>query len=322
METVLITGGTGLIGRALTTALLNRNYNVIILSRKINDNASMRNNLAYSIWNIEEQTLDANVIASADFIIHLAGTSVAGKRWTRKRKQEIINSRVNSSRLIVDSLKNIPNKVKAVVSASAIGWYGADGLTPAFSEASTGKPNPSSGGEGWGEVFEESDPPAKDFLGNTCKEWEESIDPVTQSGKRLVKLRTGIVLSKDGGALKEFLKPLRFGIATILGNGKQVISWIHIDDLVQLYIKAIENESMNGVYNAVSPNPVSNKELTIQLAKSRKRFYIPVHIPSFILKIILGEMSVEVLKSATVSAKKIVGTGFVFNFPTIVAALG
>ena len=210
---------------------------------------------------------------------------------------------MNSSKLVVDSLKTIPNNVKAIVSASAIGWYGADPKIP--------NANP----------FTEDAPSDSGFLSKSCKLWEESIEPVIQSGIRLVKLRIGIVLSKEGGALKEFLKPLKFGVATILGNGKQIISWIHIDDLVNMFIAAIEYEKMSGVYNAVAPNPVSNKELILQLAKSRKFFFIPIRVPSFILKIILGEMSVEVLKSATVSAEKVQKTGFVFQYPRIPEAL-
>jgi uncharacterized protein len=302
MATVLITGGTGLVGKALGQALLEKGYTVIILSRQAGKKSAVAN-LSYAAWDADKQTIDEEAIDSADFIIHLAGAGVADKRWTKKRKQEIIDSRVNSSRLIVDSLKTISNKVKAVISASAIGWYGAD---PAI-------PNP--------KPFEENCPADETFLGNTCKLWEESIEPVTQLGKRLVKLRIGIVLSKEGGALSEFKKPLQFGVAAILGNGKQIISWIHIDDLVRMFIASIENSGMNGVYNAVAPVPVSNEELTIQLAKSRKQFFIPVHVPSFILKLMLGEMSIEVLKSATVSSNKIELTGFSFKFPTVTTAL-
>ena len=280
------------------------------MSRQVEKQSAI-DNLSYANWNVEEQTIDITAVAKADFIIHLAGAGVADKRWTEKRKQEIVDSRVNSSKLIIETLKKIPNKVKAVVSASAIGWYGPD------------HPNSSPlGGEGDNlRKFEESDLPAKDFLGQTCKQWEESIEPVTQSGIRLIKLRTGIVLSKEGGALKEFIRPLKFGIAAILGNGKQIISWIHIDDLVRMYMAAIENEKMSGVYNAVAPGPVSNKELALQLAKSRKKFSIPIHVPSFMLKIILGEMSVEVLKSVTVSSHKIQKAGFQFKFSTIKEAL-
>jgi uncharacterized protein (TIGR01777 family) len=308
MQTVLITGGSGLIGTALSRALLDKGYRVIILSRKPPGNP-ISGNISYATWNVEQQTIDKEAIVAADYIIHLAGAGVADKRWTKKRKQEIVSSRVESSKLIVESLKTIPNKVKAVVSASGIGLYGEDHLIP----------NPSPlGGEGGGpRKFIESASSANDFLGNTCKQWEESIEPVTGIGRRLVIFRIGIVLSKEGGALKEFLKPLRFGIAAILGSGKQIISWIHINDLVSMFITAIEDDKMNGVYNAVAPGPVSNKELMIALTRARKNFYIPFHVPSFILKWVLGEMSIEVLKSAAVSSNKIGKEGFQFQFPTI-----
>ena len=306
MPTVIITGGTGLVGKALGHALLAKGYHIIILTRTLpstDHSPQSIKGIQYAKWDIESQTIDEKAIASADYIIHLAGAGVADKRWTKKRKQEIVDSRVKSCKLLADSLKTISNKVKAVVSASAIGWYGPDRILP--------NPTP----------FAESDPADESFLGSTCRQWEESIEPVTQSGKRLVKLRIGIVLSKDGGALKEFIKPLKFGVAAILGSGKQIISWIHIDDLVQLFITAMEIETWQGTYNAVAPNPVSNKELTLQLAKSRKKFFIPIHVPTFVLKIMLGEMSVEILKSATVSSKKIQEAGFQYTFPVIKDAL-
>ena len=304
MTTILITGGTGMIGKALTHALLEKNYKVIVLSRQTNQRQTETTNLSYAAWNVDGQTIDKEAISKADYIIHLAGAGVADKRWKKKRKQEIINSRVRSGELLVKALQDIPNKIKAVICASAIGWYGADPVIP--------NPKP----------FREDDPHDISFLGETCKQWEESVDPVKKSGKRLVKLRTGIVLSNEGGALKEFKRPLLFGVAAILGDGKQMISWIHIDDLVRLYITAIEDETLNGVYNAVAPKPVSNKELTLQLARIQKgNFFIPVHAPSFVLKLVIGEMSIEVLKSATVSCDKIHYTGFTFLYPSLDAAL-
>lgn len=302
MQTVLITGGTGLVGKVLGQALLQKGYHVIILSRQAG-RSSATAGLRYAAWNVEQQTIDKEAVAAADYIIHLAGAGVAEKRWTAKRKKEIIDSRVKSSKLITEALHTIPNKVKAVISASAIGWYGPD---PAI-------PNPV--------PFTEEAPPAVDFLGATCEAWEKSIEPVVAEGKRLVKLRIGIVLSKNGGALKEFLKPLRFGVAAILGSGKQVMSWIHIDDLVQLMVISMENEKMKGVYNAVAPQPVTNKELVIALARSRRHFFIPVKIPAFVLKLILGKMSIEVLKSATVSSEKARSAGFVFHHREIQEAL-
>ena len=302
MKTVLISGGTGLIGSALTRELIKNGFDVIILTR----NTSRKKNtgkISYAEWNIREEIIDARAIEKADYIIHLAGANVAQKRWSEKRKKEIVDSRVQSGQLLVKALKEIPNKVKAIVSASAIGWYGPDAQLL----------NPRS--------FIETDNAANDFLGTTCQQWESAIQPVTQIGKRLVILRTGIVLSKDGGAFVEFKKPLQFGVASILGSGKQVISWIHINDLVRLYMYAIENENISGIYNAVAPEPVTNKTLVMEMAKQRNKFYVPVTVPSFVLKAVLGEMSIEVLKSATVSNKKIEATGFQFWFSGIQTAV-
>ncbi|MDB5210954.1 MAG: hypothetical protein JWQ30_1781 [Sediminibacterium sp.] len=304
MATALITGGTGLVGMRLTKLLTEKGYAVTILTRDASEVKQKLTGVSYANWDIHKQTIDQDAIAKADHIIHLAGAGVADKRWSDKRKQEIVNSRTQSSALIVKALKEIPNNVKTVVSASAIGWYGAD--TPVSKQNG----------------FTEDANADTAFLGQTCRLWEESIQPVEQLGKRLVKLRTGIVLSADGGALAKFKKPLKGFVAAILGDGKQVISWIHIDDLCRIYIAAIENETMSGAYNAVAPKPVTNKELTLSLArKMRDIFFIPIHIPSFALKIALGEMSIEVLKSATVSSQKIQSTGFAFSYPTIEEAL-
>lgn len=302
MSTVLITGGTGLIGKAIAKLLLEKGYEVIILSRNPEELKPVSSRISYAGWDIDKKIIDETAIANADYIIHLAGAGLADKRWTKKRKEEIIGSRVKSSQLIIEAIRRIPNRIKAVVSASAIGWYGSDPTIP--------NPQP----------FTEDSPAGNDFLGKTCRQWEASIEPVTELGKRLVTLRIGIVLSSEGGALKEFIKPLKFGIAVILGNGKQIISWIHISDLARLFFTAIENEKMNGVYNAVAPIPVSNKDLVLELARNRN-FFIPFHVPSFLLKLFLGEMSMEVLKSISVSSEKIQGAKFIFQFPDIKTAL-
>lgn len=300
MQTVLITGGTGMVGKALSKQLVNKGYKVIILSREISPakTGTPNSNIHFAKWDVEKQEMDIEALQQADHIIHLAGAGVMEKKWTDRYKKEIVSSRVDSAKLIVDSVTENANKVKTVICASAIGWYPQ------------------------GEQLHTEDEPADDsFLGETCRLWEESIAPVTALNKRLVKFRIGIVLSKEGGALKEFIKPLQSGVAAILGNGRQFISWIHIDDLCRLFLFAIENEGLDGVYNAVAPEPVSNRTLTLTLAKKRNRFYIPVHVPIFILKLMLGDRSIEILKSAAVSCKKILAAGFKFQYRDIESAL-
>jgi uncharacterized protein (TIGR01777 family) len=307
MPSVLITGGTGLVGTAVKTLLEAKGYEVVLLSRS---KSSVK---GQAHWDINAGTIDSNAIAEADYIIHLAGAGVADKRWSESRKQEILDSRTKSSALLVKALQETPNKVKAVISASAIGWYGPDQMN-------------THNNEGTAQGFVETDPSYPDFLGTTCAAWEASIAPVTANTnglqKRLVCLRTGIVLSKNGGALKEFLKPLAVRMAAVLGNGQQMISWIDGRDLAKMFVYAIENQNLSGSYNAVAPAPVSNKTLTQTLANVLYgKFYITTYVPSFVLKIMLGEMSIEVLKSTTVSAQKIQDAGFVFDYPEITKSL-
>lgn len=304
MATILLTGGTGLIGTRLQKFLLDNGHSIIILERKEGHSKPSFANIKYAKWNVKKGEIDNDAISQSDYIIHLAGANVAEKRWTDKRKKEIVESRTKSGNLLIKSLKEIPNNVKAIISASAIGWYGSD--------TNESRQN----------GFKENEPAANDFLGNTCKLWEASIHPVKELYKRLCIFRFGIVLSEKGGALDEFKKPLKFGVAAILGNGKQIISWIHIDDLCRLLLFAVEHENISGIYNAVAPQAVTNKELTLTLAKQmRGKFYVPVHVPSFALKLMLGEMSIEVLKSATVNDEKILSTGFDFLYPDVKTAI-
>jgi uncharacterized protein (TIGR01777 family) len=301
-STILITGGTGLIGSALCDLLIEKGHQVIILTRNKHSIKYQKPGVEYAEWNIEKQIIEPSAVQRTDHIIHLAGANVGEKRWTARRKKEIVESRVKSGELLVRSMKEMQNKVQSVISASAIGWYGEDGdrNTP----------------------FNEEDPSAGGFLGETCKAWEESIDPVKQLGKRLVKLRTGLVLSMNGGVLKEFKKPLRVGVATILGSGKQMMSWIHLSDLCRLYCYMLEHSQLEGVFNAVSPKAESNRTVVLELAKRvRGNFYIPVYVPAFALKLSLGEMSIEVLKSTTVNNQKVRQSGFRYAYPSLQAAL-
>ena len=299
METVIITGGTGLIGRALSKFLESSGLQVIILTRNPKEHRSPSPGITYAGWNTEEQTVNEEAFKKAKYVIHLAGAGVADKPWTDKRKKEIVESRIQSSALLIKAMSRIPNQIISVVSASAIGWY---------KEKLSGQ-------------AVETDPPDSGFLGETCRLWENAIHPVQNLGKRLVILRTGIVLSNDGGAFPEFSKPIRYGIAGVLGDGRQIISWIHMEDICRIYLEAMTNPTWTGVYNAVAPNPVSNRTFTLELAKKIKgSYFIQMPIPNFILRLKLGDRSEEVLKSSNISCNKLKERGFQFIYPTIDAA--
>lgn len=303
-KTVIITGGTGLVGKALSKHLATAGYEVIVLTRnadRAKEKAGGNNNISFANWDIGQQTIDAEAVGKAGAIIHLAGAGVVDKPWTEAYKSEIINSRIRSSALLVKALREIPNQVQTVISTSAIGYYGADKNGPPFTE---------------------TDKPVRAFLGETCRLWEESIQPVKALGKRLVINRVGIVLSNKGGALAEFEKPLKFRVGAVLGSGQQIISWIHIDDLCRLFQYELENGLADGAYNAVAPSPVSNKALTVSLGKAKYgNAFINLPVPAFVLKLMMGDRSIEVLKSATVSSAKIQAAGFKFSHPEINEAL-
>lgn len=301
MQTVLITGGTGMVGKELTQIFLREGFKVIVLSRK--EMQSDVANLSYALWEVENQKIDVNAISQADIIVHLAGEGVADKRWSAKRKKAILDSRVKSGQLLVSSLKNQANKVKTFISASAIGWYGSDTE------------------ESLKEGFKEDDPFSTSYLGATCFEWEQSVKPLSSLGIRLVTLRIGIVLSTKGGAMLEFIKPAKYGIASVLGSGQQIISWIHYKDLCKMIQFVATTERIIGIYNAVAPSSITNKKLVVALAKKFHSFYLTIPVPAFLLKIMLGEMSIEILKSTKVSADKIKTEGFIFDYPTIEKAL-
>ena len=292
MRKVLITGGSGLIGRRLSFLLKSRGYEVRILSRSNNP----KNSYKTFLWNISEKTINDSAFEDLNHIIHLAGAGIADKRWSEKRKKEIIASRVASTNLLYNTVKRLKTPLDSFISASATGYYGA--IT---SET----------------IFEEKDKPAKDFLGKVCSLWEDSIFQFNEIKIRTVALRTGIVLSKDGGALKKMKTP----IITSLGNGKQYMPWIHIDDLCELYIKAIEDEQFKGAFNAVSPEHISNLSFSKKISKIFNYPFLALGAPSFILQIVFGEMSTIILNGSRISANKIKQAGFKFKFENLEKAL-
>ncbi|AIM37752.1 hypothetical protein KO02_14525 [Sphingobacterium sp. ML3W] len=298
METVIIAGGTGTIGKRLAELLIREGYRVIIFSRNPMLNQET-NQMQHLHWDPDAKKINNNAIRQADYIINLAGASIADKRWSKKRRQELISSRVSSCKLIADALQQIPNEIKAVISTSAVGWYGED-------KSDT-------------HAFTENEEQGTDFLSWTCKLWEDSIRPIELLHKRMVIFRLGVVFSQHGGALKELTKSFRYKVATHLGSGKQKMSWIHIDDVCQLYLTAIRNNNISGIYNAVSSEVLPQKTILSRLAKQKiGRFYLPVSVPAFAIKLVLGQMGKEVLlNSTTVSNQKILDTGFQFKYPLL-----
>lgn len=296
-QTVLITGGTGMIGKRLTQLLLEKGYKVAYLSRK---QESIPNVTVYR-WDIDKNWIDDKALANADYIIHLAGAGIADTRWTDKRRREIINSRTKTIELIARELQGRPYKVKAFVSASAIGFYGSD----------TGNTQ-----------LTEQTPSGSDFLAHVTRHWENSAELIDNIGIRTTKLRIGVVLSNEGGALPKISMPIRWGIGAPIGNGNQWMSWIHLDDLCRLFIAALENNKWHGVYNAVAPTPVTNTELTRQIANVLKRpLWLPA-IPAFALRLVYGEMANVVLGGNYVVNHRIrTETDFTYEFENLQSAL-
>jgi uncharacterized protein (TIGR01777 family) len=276
-SSVLISGGSGLVGKNLTSRLLSEGFKVSHLSRNANQFGRVR----VFRWDPEKKILDPHVFEGVDYLIHLAGANIGEKRWTKNRKEEIIRSRVESARLLHDvvSANHIP--LKAFISASATGYYGS--IT---SEA----------------VFNEEDPPAK-------------------AGIRTVKIRTAVVLEKNDSALSKIMAPGKFGFLVKTGNGRQYMPWIHIDDLCNIYVKAITDSGMNGAFNAVSPQHVTHNGFMKVLGKVMNRPVLYPSVPSFILRTFLGEMSDVILKGCRVSSEKIEKAGYRFVFGNLEDAL-
>ena len=296
MATILITGGTGLVGSHLRKRLEDKGYDVSILGRTRKNKKS----IPTYIWDWSKQEIENEAIDTADYIIHLAGANIAGKKWTVNRKQLILDSRVKTGKLLFDKIKERNRDLKAFISASAIGYYGA--ITS-------------------DKLFTETDPAANDFLGDTCSLWEKSADRFKESGIRTVKIRTGVVLTSQGGALSKMITPVKLGIGSAIGSGKQYLPWIHIDDLCGIYIKAIEDTQMRGAYNAVAPDHKTNQEFMRVLAHVLKRPFLFPNVPAITMKLMFGKMSQMLLDGSRVSADKIVSTGYNFQFAELELAL-
>jgi len=294
-ETVLISGGTGLLGSNITQFLQRKGYKVIYLSRK----KGKKNGIKCYQWDVAAGTIDAEAVIKADHIIHLAGASVADKRWTDEYKREILESRTKSTALICRALKENKHKVKSFISASAIGIYGNRGK----------------------ELLDEESEVAGDFLAQVCVAWEDEIFKFEVLGIRTVAIRIGIVLSEKGGALPQLILPVKMFVGAPLGGGDQYMSWIHIEDLSAIFVKALEDKNMKGVYNGVSPTPVTNEVLTKAIADKISRPVFPINVPGFALKVIVGEFADSLIGGARVSSHKIEKVGFSFAYPDIDKAL-
>lgn len=293
---ILITGGTGMIGHRLTELLLAKGHKVSYLSRK----KEKMPKVEVFQWDIQKGYIEKGALEAADYVVHLAGAGIADKRWTDERKKEIIDSRIQPIELINKYLQEKNIQLKGFISASAIGIYGGD----------------------TGDVrLDENSELGNDFLAECTKLWEIHAKKMTNTA-RIVSVRIGIVLSEKGGALPKLVQPIRLGFGAALGSGKQFMSWIHVDDLCEIFVKAIEDGTMQGPYNAVAPNPVTNQEMTSVAAQVLKKpLWLP-NVPSFALKLVFGEMGIVVTGGNFVLNKRLSKeTDFQYKFINIKEAL-
>lgn len=295
MKKVLIGGGSGLVGSRLTDLLMKKGYEVTHLSRSKQSKSWVK----AIQWDVENHQLNFEELEDFDAVINLAGAGIADEAWTEKRKKVIRDSRVNSNLLLKDGLAKLSKKPAFFISASAIGYYGLHTSD---------------------QVYKENDPPGNDFLAESCIDWETSADQIAKLGIPTSKIRIGLVLSDEGGALAEMEKPFRWGLGAPLGKGNQGMPWVHIDDLCEIFIYILENK-LEGVYNGVAPNGVNNRKFTKVLAKVLDKPLLLPPVPAFIIKLIMGERADLVLKGSLVSCHKIEQAGYNFNYAELESAL-
>ncbi len=295
-QTILVTGASGLIGTKLCDELLNQGYSIHALTRGKKDG---NERIRYFSWDVDRQYIDEACLQGVSAIIHLAGENIAARPWTNAQKQRLVRSRTESIRLILQVLRARPHTVTDLISASASGYYGDRG----------------------DEILKENSHPGNDFLSYCCLNWENAVNEAKALGLRVVKLRTGTVLSNQGGALKPIIALTRAGLAAPLAGGKQWVPWIHIDDLVQMYIYTLKNGHCRGAYNMSSPNAVTNKTLMNTVASTLKKpLWLPA-VPAFLMRVILGEMHTILSNSNRMDSSRIIDSGFTFKFTELSTAL-
>ncbi len=294
--TVLLTGGTGLVGSTLIPMLSEAGFGIRVLSRS---RADLRNAETY-LWDIKRGTIEEGAVEGVDHIIHLAGESIGSGRWTSSRKKAITESRILSARLLFDTIEKRNPGLSSFTSASATGYYGA--ITS-------------------DKVLRETDPPGSDFAAQVCVKWEEAAGLFRSGGYRTSIIRTGIALSDRGGMLTRVLPTIKMGFSPLSGNGKHYLPWIHINDLCGIYLKVLQDKSIDGVYNAVSPQPVRYRDFIKTLAKVKNNIVLMPPTPDFPWKILFGEKSSILLEGSRVSADKIMKASYEFQYPGLKEAL-
>lgn len=294
-KNILITGATGLVGRKLVPALQKQGHKISVLSRK----QTQIENATVFLWDVYKEEIDKKAFEGIDTIIHLAGEGIGDKKWTDERKKQLIDSRVRSADLLYKAIRETNSPVKSFISASAVGFYGDRNE----------------------EILTENSLPGNGFLAECCTEWENAVDKGVDVGIRVVKIRIGLILSKEGGALAAMEKPIKLFVGAPLGTGKQWMPWIHLQDIVGIFSKAVNDTELSGAYNACAPVPVTNKLLTKRIAFYLNRPVWPFNVPKFALKTLLGEMSILPLMSNNTSSQKILNTGYQFSFVNLDDAL-
>lgn len=295
--TVLITGATGLIGREIVKQCHDKGFNVHYLTTSKSKLATESNYKGF-FWNPNNNEIDHSCFDGVSTVINLVGASIS-KRWTKPYKKEILESRTKTAQLLQDTIRLYNYNIKHVVSASAIGIY------------------PSSFTNYYDEAYDQN---SDSFLGMVVAQWEDAIDGFKELGCKVAKIRIGLVLARQGGALPEIIKPIKFGAGAAFGNGKQWQSWIHVTDLANIFLHVVAHK-LEGVYNGVAPNAVTNSELTKTVAKVLHRPLIMPNIPKPLMKLILGEMHMLLFESQRVSSDKIKAKGFYFKYANLKPAL-